>query len=42
MSEFWELFAETGDIGFYLMYLESTEKNVSSEKIESTETEDRQ
>ncbi len=25
MSDFWDLFAETGDIGFYLLYLESNE-----------------
>ena len=40
MSEFWDLFAETGEIRFYLKYLESTEKNVSSEKNEPTQEED--
>ena len=38
MSEFWDLFVETGEIGFYLMYLESNENNVSSEKQEPPET----
>jgi len=42
MSEFWELFAETGEIGFYLMYLESTAENVSSEKNELTQAQDKQ
>lgn len=38
MSEFWDLFAETGEIGFYLMYLESNENSVSSEEKEHTKT----
>lgn len=36
MSDFWDLFAETGDIGFYLLYLESNEKKEPGlEKIET-------
>jgi hypothetical protein len=31
MSNYWDLFAETGDIGFYLLYLESTEENALPE-----------
>jgi hypothetical protein len=34
---YWDLFAETGDIGFYLLYLKSIEKNASSENCETTE-----
>ncbi|SHH92627.1 hypothetical protein SAMN02745823_01468 [Sporobacter termitidis DSM 10068] len=37
MSNYWDLFAETGDIGFYLLYLKSTEKNASPDKTEATE-----
>lgn len=34
MSDFWDLFAETGDIGFYLLYLESSGKELGPEKGE--------
>jgi hypothetical protein len=30
MSDYWDLFAETGDIGFYLLYLKSAEKNCAA------------
>jgi hypothetical protein len=26
-DNFWELFTETGDIGYYLLYLESDDRN---------------
>ena len=29
---YWDLFAETGDIGFYLLYLKSTDNYASPEK----------
>ena len=37
MSNYWDLFAETGDIGFYLLYLESTQNNTSPETNETVE-----
>jgi hypothetical protein len=29
-DNFWELFTETGDIGYYLLYLESDDGNASN------------
>jgi hypothetical protein len=36
MSNYWDLFTETGDIGFYLLYRETSEENalpVNTEEI---------
>jgi hypothetical protein len=33
-ENFWELFTETGDIGYYLLYLESNEKDAGIKKDE--------
>ena len=30
-NNFWELFTETGDIRYYLLYLESNDKNESND-----------
>lgn len=38
MSDYWDLFAETGDIGFYLLYLKSAEKNAPPERNETADT----
>lgn len=40
-ENFWDLFTETGDIGFYLLYLESAGKKSPREIHESTRTDAR-
>lgn len=37
MSNYWDLFTETGNIAFYLLYLKSTEQNALLETNEATE-----
>jgi hypothetical protein len=38
MSDYWDLFAETGDIGFYLLYLKSAEEIAPPEAIGAADT----
>ena len=37
MSDYWDLFAETGEIGYYLLYLKANEYNATPDEIEAIE-----
>jgi hypothetical protein len=37
MSDYWNMFAETGEIGYYLLYLKTNEKTASPENTDVTE-----